>query len=168
MQRSALWQLVCGFALASAAAAGCGGSDDAEQFVGTWHIDQASAAIACPGSTPQTLTPSGNVEFARGTTTALVAVSGSELDPFSFCDFTFDVKGADATIHGAQDCDLVGVNDAKFSPTSWTFTVTGANKAQETGAANVELPTTDPNTGAATTVLCQYSGHMALLTKVAK
>ena len=157
-------------------AAGCGGSDDADQFVGTWMITQASATIDCSatlsGSTPLAVTPAGNVELVHGATSALTAISPSELDGFSICDFKFDVKGPVATMQAGQSCVIQGFSappyNAKLSPTTWTFSVTGANSAEEVGSGTFEVPTVDANNNPNGTTICQYTGHMATLTRVAK
>ena len=160
--------------LATAAVA-CGGSNDADKFIGTWMITQATATVDCSattGSTPFMVTPSGNVEFAPGATTALAMISPAELDPATFCDFAFDVNGAVANIHGTQSCTLQSLSsppfNAKLTPATWTFSVTGANSAEETASGTLELPTVDANNTPNGTTICQYTGHMATLTRVAK
>lgn len=161
-------------AVTTAAALGCGGSSsDADQFIGTWMITQASAMVACNDGTGGLARPTGNVQFAPGATTAIVAISPAELDPSSYCDFAFDVKGTTATVHGVQSCTLRAFSappiNASISPTTWTFALTGPNDAEETGSATLQLPAVDA-TGAPTgaTTLCQYTNHMATLTRVAK
>src|SRR5215471_8517385 len=119
---------------ASAVALGCGGSSsDADQFIGTWMITQASAKVMCDDGSGGMATPSGNVVFAPGATSAIVAVSPAELDPSSYCDFGFDVKGTTATIPAspAQTCTLRAFSappiNASISPTTWQFALTGPN-----------------------------------------
>jgi hypothetical protein len=161
-------------AATSAAALGCGGSNDADKFIGTWKVTQASAQVSCSDGTSGTFTPTGNVEFAPGTTTALVAVSPSELDSISPCDFTFSVSGATATMTTGQTCNLIGFSagtvKSTFSPGNWQFSLTGANSAEEVGTAMMVLPGVDPTTGQLTgmAVTCMYTAHMATLARIAK
>ena len=160
-------------AATSAAAIGCGGSDDAGQFVGTWKVTQATAMVSCADGSGGTFTPSGNVEFARGATTALTMISPSELDSVSLCDFTFSVKGTEATMTSMQTCNIVGFSTnavtATFSPGTWTFSLTGPNSAEEIGTATMVLPAVD-STGTPTgqPTNCTYTAHMATLTRVAR
>jgi hypothetical protein len=161
--------------LSVAAAVGCGGSNDATQFVGTWKITQAmQSLVACADGSGGTFTPAGNVEFALGTTTALVVISPSELDNISPCDFTFAVMGTTAMMTAGQTCNLIGFSQsgvqATFSPSTWSFSLTGPNNAEETGTATMVLPAIDMTTGMLTgqSTNCTYTGHQVALTRVAK
>lgn len=163
-------------AAATASAIGCGGSSSSDsRFLGTWKITQASADVSCDDGTSGTFTPTGNLEFAPGTSSAIVAISPAELDPASFCDFGFDVKGAVATIQANQTCVLqsfsvgTGAGEAVFSPTSWQFSITGPDAGEEMGTATITLPLLDSTgTQLLGTTLCQYTGHMATLKRVAR
>ena len=175
MTRTTFRTVIGAIILSVVAVAGCGGSNDADQFVGTWKITQAmQSLVACADGTGGTFTPAGNVEFALGTTTALVAISPSELDNISPCDFTFGVMGTTAMMTAGQTCNLIlfsqaGVK-ATFSPSTWSFSLTGPNNAEETGTATMVLPAIDMTTGmpSGQPTNCTYTGHQVGLTRIAK
>jgi hypothetical protein len=157
---------ICALIFFAAAVSGCGGSDDADQFVGTWRIDQATGSIDCGGTGASSISGFGNVEMQRGVSAALVSVAVFELDAFTFCDFSYDVNGTTATIHGTQSCTLLGQQNAVFTPGTWRFALTSATTAEETGDAKIVFPADPANMIPAT--VCQYTAHMAALTKVGK
>jgi hypothetical protein len=79
----------------------CGGSDEVDQFVGTWMYNSGStAAVTCPNGGNNTATIVGNDQFSNGVDTDLVVI-----DPDG-CNFKLNVNGNRAEYVPGQSCTV--------------------------------------------------------------
>lgn len=156
----------------AAGLAGCGDSanDPAQKFLGTWHYDQVSGVIRCPGKDDFNDPPRGNKTFAPGLTGGIVDVTVSPLDADIWCNFHYAVSGLTAMASADQTCALKGgdvysVSNAADNEYA-SFTLTGPDLAEELSVGTLHLPPTTANPDDPP-VVCSYDliGH---LTKVAK
>src|SRR4051812_33026561 len=130
---------------AAAATAGCGGSSEKfGEFTGTWEYDagQVQGVLTCSAA-GQTFTvpPMVDKVFQAGIANVLIDVSPSAFDGLKTCNFQYDVSGKIATMRAGQTCTLV--TGEVLTPSSWRFSLTAANKADEVGGAALQALFTD-------------------------
>jgi hypothetical protein len=156
-------------AVALGALAGCAAPplESTNQYLGTWHYDQAAGTLECPDGNKIDETPFGNQTLAPGIDAPLVDVTASPVDSDIFCNFGFDIAGPVATARVGQTCKLTGGLEI-LEVDSWTFTLNSPTTAEEVAATTVHVTTPGTNVGdAPTTVDCTF-GFTAHLAKVAK
>lgn len=105
---------------------GCGGSNDAAKFVGTWvYPSTATASLTC-GTSTMPVSLSGNTESFVESDGGLV-----KTDAQGCTGLEFSVSGDVASLDGAGQSCTEGT--ASFAPSAYTFTL-GADDATVTAA----------------------------------
>ena len=130
------------------ALAGCGGSDDAAKFVGTWaYSSTASASLTC-GTTTMPVSLAGNTETFVESDGGLV-----KSDANGCTGLRFSVTGEVASLEGTGQSCMEGT--ASFAPSAYTFTLSsdGRSVTQAIGAATFTSPGMPACTATASNVL---------------